>query len=137
MRFVFDCNVLISALLDNNSVPALALKKAKSSSTVLLSTAVFAELIEVLMRPKFDKYVSSEIRLAFLQEYELLCTSIKIVHQVKISRDPKDNMYLELALSERADCIISGDPDLLVLNPFQNIPIVSPKEFLSKYVEIQ
>src|SRR5882724_6390085 len=115
MRFVFDCNVLVSALLDGNSIPASALKKAKSSSTLLLSTSVLAEYIEVLMRPKFDKYVSPEIRLAFLQEYELICTSIKVVHRVEVCRDQKDNMYLELALSGKADFIISGDPDLLVL----------------------
>ncbi|MBI1769992.1 MAG: putative toxin-antitoxin system toxin component, PIN family [Bacteroidetes bacterium] len=136
MRFVFDCNVLISALLDENSVPAQALKKAKSSSALLISTSVFAELIEVLMRPKFDKYVSPEIRLSFLQEYELLCTSVKIIYKVDVCRDSKDNMYLELALSGKADCIISGDPDLLSLNPFQNIPIITPKEFIMMFAEV-
>ena len=39
-------------------------------------------------------------------------------------------MYLELALFGKADCIITGDPDLLVLHPFENIPIITPKEFL-------
>jgi len=47
-------------------------------------------------------------------------------------RDPKDDMYLELALSGNADCIVTGDPDLQILNPFKNIPIISPKEFLEK-----
>ena len=51
-------------------------------------------------------------------------------HTVTICRDPDDDMYLELALSGKADCIITGDPDLLVLNPFENIPIITPKEFL-------
>jgi uncharacterized protein len=51
-------------------------------------------------------------------------------HSIKICRDPKDNMYLELALSGKADCIITGGPDLLVLHPFENIRVMSPKELL-------
>ena len=39
----------------------------------------------------------------------------------------------ELALSGKADCIVSGDPDLLVLHPFRNLPIISPKEFLERF----
>jgi predicted nucleic acid-binding protein len=42
-------------------------------------------------------------------------------------------MFLELALSGKADAIISSDPDLLILHPFENIDIISPKEFLEKY----
>jgi predicted nucleic acid-binding protein len=42
-------------------------------------------------------------------------------------------MYLELALSGNADCIITGDPDLQAQHPFEKIPIISPKEFLEKY----
>lgn len=133
MRFVFDCNVLISALLDKGSVPAQALIKAKSSNTLLLSTPVFAEYIEVFMRAKFDKYVTSEIRLAFLQEYELLCSFVKITEKIEICRDPKDNKYLELAISGSADAIISGDPDLMILNPFRDIHIISPQEFIKGY----
>lgn len=51
---------------------------------------------------------------------------VKIIHTVSICRDPKDNKYLELALSGKADCIITGDKDLLVLHPFDNIPILTP-----------
>ena len=46
-------------------------------------------------------------------------------------RDPKDNKFLELAFCGKADCIISGDDDLLALNPFREIPIITPREFLS------
>ncbi len=47
--------------------------------------------------------------------------------------DPKDNKFLELALAGNATCIITGDKDLLVLNPFRNIQIISPKEFLEQF----
>jgi predicted nucleic acid-binding protein len=48
-------------------------------------------------------------------------------------RDPKDNKFLELAVEAGAACIITGDKDLLVLNPFRNIPIFTPAEFLEKF----
>jgi uncharacterized protein len=134
MRLVFDCNVLIRALLSNTSFSGQTLLHAKSSSSILLlSTSVFAEAIEVMMRPKFDKYVTKEIRQQFLEEFHLLSTKIKITERIKLYRDPKDNMYLELALSGKADCIISNDADLLILSKFENIPIITPEEFLKSF----
>lgn len=132
MRVVFDCNVLISALLNDTSTSGHALLKSKQSDVILLSTPVFAELMNVVMRPKFDKYASIEVRLEFTKEFNSLATLLPVTHKVKTCRDPKDDMYLELALSGKADCIVTGDPDLLVLNPFENIPIISPREFLDK-----
>jgi predicted nucleic acid-binding protein len=58
---------------------------------------------------------------------------ISVSHTVTICRDPKDDMYLELALSGKADCIITNDDDLLVLRPFEKIPIITPKEFLERF----
>ncbi len=52
---------------------------------------------------------------------------------VRACRDPKDDMYLELAVSDEATCIVSGDQDLLQLNPFQGIPIITPDEFLTSF----
>ena len=48
-------------------------------------------------------------------------------------RDPKDNKFLELAVAGKADCIVTGDKDLLELYPFHNICIISPKEFLTQF----
>ncbi|WP_243147552.1 putative toxin-antitoxin system toxin component, PIN family [Scytonema sp. UIC 10036] len=55
---------------------------------------------------------------------------VEITENIDICRDPKDNKYLELALSGQATCIISGDNDLLVLHPFQEISILTIQEFL-------
>jgi uncharacterized protein len=57
-------------------------------------------------------------------------TIVDITEKVTASRDPKDDMLLEVALSGRAACIVSGDKDLLVLNPFRSIPILTPDDFL-------
>lgn len=134
MRVIFDSNVLVSALLISPSIPATALLKAKSSSsTFLVSTEVFQELIEVLMRPKFDRYVSKEIRESFLEEFKTLCINVDVRDRIKVCRDPKDDKYLELAISGKADCIVSGDRDLLIHNPFRNIRIITPHQFVNDY----
>lgn len=49
-----------------------------------------------------------------------------------LHRDPKDNKFLELAVDGKASCLIAGDADLLVLNPFCGIPVLTPTEFLSQ-----
>jgi len=54
------------------------------------------------------------------------------VRIVTICRDPKDDKFLEAALAGRADCIVSGDADLLNLTPFEDIPILRPAEFLAR-----
>ena len=50
---------------------------------------------------------------------------------IAICRDPKDDKYLELAAAGQADVIVTGDDDLLVLDPFEGIPIVGPAQFLA------
>jgi putative PIN family toxin of toxin-antitoxin system len=54
---------------------------------------------------------------------------VTITERVAVCRDPKDDKFLELALNGRADLIISGDADLLVLDQFRNIPIIDPATF--------
>ena len=56
---------------------------------------------------------------------------IDIKESIRICRDPKDDKFLELAVNGGAGCIISGDEDLLILNPFRDIPIIKPDEFLN------
>ncbi len=53
--------------------------------------------------------------------------------EITESRDPKDNKFLELAVAGNADCIVTGDNDLLELHPFRNIRIITPKEFLTQF----
>lgn len=55
---------------------------------------------------------------------------VDITEKLTDCRDPKDNKFLELAISGNATCIVSGDSDLLTLNPFRGVAIVTPQEFL-------
>ena len=98
---------------------------------LLVSDASAGELVEVLQRPKFDKYADRYDRDAFLSSLLQLAVHVSINLEITACRDPKDNIILELAVSGNADYIITGDADLLVLNPFRGIAIVTPAEFLT------
>jgi uncharacterized protein len=128
--YVFDTNVMVSAILSSNSVPRNAFNFAFTNGIILLSNAVQDELNDVLSRPKFAKYITNEKRNHFLWELFRQALFIDIAEEIKECRDEKDNKFLELAVNGKADFIITGDNDLLVLNPFRDILIVTPKSFL-------
>ena len=130
-RVVFDTNVLISALLLSRSKPRQAVDAAFLAGKVLLSEATLLELHEVLSRPKFDKYISSQGRSEFLTALVRDAELVTVTASITDCRDPKDNLYLELAVSGSATHLVSGDSDLLVMNPFRGIEVLSPQKFLT------
>lgn len=133
MKVVFDNNVLISSVLIKNGVPDKALTKAATDFTLLCSEVVFNEFVTKLCNPKFDKYVSLGTRKSVLEYFEKIALFIEPTEKIAVCRDPKDNMVLELAISGKADLIITGDADLLVLHPFCNISVITPKLFLDNF----
>jgi putative PIN family toxin of toxin-antitoxin system len=133
-KFVFDTNALISAALLKNSINAQALTHALNIGRIAISEPVLQEFETVIFRKKFDKYFFDDSeRLEVIDRIE--SNSLFYFPKVTISicRDIKDNKFLELALAAGADCIITGDQDLLILNPFQNIPIMSAAMFLEVF----
>ncbi len=132
MRFVFDTNVLVSALLFEDSKPAQTLFFALEHGEILLSTDLVNEIHEVIYRRKFDRYISNEQRDEFLTALVQSGNLVEITESINECRDPKDNMVLELAVSGQADVIVSGDEDLLVLHPFRGISILTPEDALLK-----
>jgi len=129
-RFVFDTNVIVSALLIKKSVARRSFDKAREAGDILLSFEAIEELYDVLGRPAFDCYIDEEDRIRFLNLLVKESTLVEIAEKIQECRDPKDDKFLELAVSGKADFIISGDGDLQVLNPFRKIAILSPREFL-------
>lgn len=130
LKFVFDTNVLVSALLLKHSVSRLALNIALANGQLLISSVAIDELNSVLKRPKFGKYVTEKERKQFISTLVRDAYLVTITRQITICRDPKDDKFLELAVDGNANCLITGDKDLLILNPFQGIPIVKPDAFL-------
>jgi putative PIN family toxin of toxin-antitoxin system len=132
-RFVFDANVIVSAFLFKTSQPRLALETAKNQGIIILSETVIDELSNVLSRSKFDRYLAVEIRQDLLETLVESSLLVQLSESINECRDPKDNKYLELAISGQAESLITGDEDLLVLNPFRNIRIITVLEFLDSY----
>ena len=129
-RCVFDTNVLVSALLFDRSKPARAFFVALRADEVLVSADVISELNDVLGREKFRHYVSEEERGRFLRSLLRETRLVEIQETVRACRDPKDDKFLELAVNGDADCIVSGDDDLLMLDPFRGMRILTPGGFL-------
>lgn len=130
-RYVFDTNTLLSALLFEYSTPGRALFRALQLGEILLSQATLEELAEVLQREKFDRYVTGSEREEFLEALVERATFIETTEEVRVCRDSRDDKFLEVALSGKADCVISGDNDLLSLHAFRDIAIMTPAEFLA------
>src|ERR1700722_9497369 len=133
-KFVFDTNVLISAALLGNSVNAKALNHALEIGRIAVSDNVLAEFAEVIFRKKFDKYFLNDEERHEAVDFiavNALIYSPKIT--INACRDPKDDKFLELAVTAGASCIITGDQDLLVLHPFDSVQILSAADFLMRF----
>ena len=126
--------MLISAALIGNSINTKALYHALNIGRIAVSAAVLSEFAEVIFRKKFDKYFLNDEERHEAVDFiaiNALLYSPKIT--INACRDPKDNKFLELAVAAEASCIITGDQDLLVLHPFDTIPILSAIDFLKLF----
>ena len=130
VRYVFDTNTLVSALLLEHSKPGQAFRLALRRGCVLSSSSTLKELAEVLQRGKFERYVTAVEREEFLAVFVERSLFMEPTEEVRACRDAKDNKFLELAGSGCASYIITGDADLLALHPFRNIAILTPAQFL-------
>ncbi len=129
MRIIIDTNVFVSAALKEGSHPDQAVRRAAGNDHLLKSTITEQELFITLTRPRLATLVPGQFRewlIAMFATAEL----VEIVEQIVACRDPKDDKFLELAVNGHADLIVSGDADLLVLNPFRGIPIIAPAAFV-------
>lgn len=130
MRCVFDTNAIISAMLSKTGTPGVALAHAYDTGEILVSVPLMRELHGVVSRPKFDRYVTPSERERFLGLLLRDARLVEITESIRACRDPKDDQVLELAVCGRADWIVTGDADLLVLDPFRGIRIVKAADFL-------
>ena len=97
-RFVFDTNSLISALIIPSSVSRQSLKKADEKGVLVFSKETLFELNEVLIRSKFDRYVSLGDRLEFVERLEARGEIAVTTSNYTDCRDFKDNKFLNLAV---------------------------------------
>jgi putative PIN family toxin of toxin-antitoxin system len=129
MRLVIDTNIFISAALKQGSLPNIALYQASQSSMLLKSAVTEAQLFEVMARPYLVPLIVPAMR-DWLTQIMAAAELVTITERLAACRDPTDDKFLELAVNGRADLILTGDKDLLVLNPFRDILIVGPATFV-------
>jgi len=135
-RVVLDTSTLVSAVLRQNSIPRQVLIKALSEGELCASPATLAELEEVIVRDKFDRYLDLKSHLDFVAIYRDKATLYQVLEDDEAAldipcRDPRDNKFLALALACSADVLVSSDDDLLTLNPYGIILVLTPKAYLA------
>lgn len=130
---VFDASSLVGALLKKNSIPERALRLARVHDVIFLSRAVEAEIREVFGRPKFAPHVPPRRIEDILEVLTSAAIVVEPTEEIADCRDPGDNKYLELALTADVECIVASDNDLLVLDPWRGIRIVTPAEYVRRF----
>lgn len=132
--FVFDTNSLVSGLLIEGSTTARAIDRAIKLGNLVFSNETLDEFIEVLFRKKFDKYfLNNEERWDAIRRISDVGFFFSPLEIITDCRDPKDNKFLEVAFAAKASCIVTGDKDLLILNPFRRIRILTANNFLDNF----
>lgn len=135
-KAVVDANVIVSALFGD--IPRKAFLKALWTCDIYVSPEIKLELL-TLLRELEDKLDRVKIRRLRSIVLSLISNSkeVRPVKKIEISRDKKDNAYLNLCLKARADFLLTGDKDLLEIPPqklkskgLNKLKIISPKMFL-------
>ena len=130
---VFDTNALISAAILYASSSRQALLFATRNFSLVHSSATWRELSEVIARKKFDRYFPGESRNEFLLTLARVSRFIEPKLTITDCIDASDNRFLELAIETTATIIVSGDEHLRSMNPWREISILSPSEFLQQH----
>jgi putative PIN family toxin of toxin-antitoxin system len=128
IKVIIDTNIWISFLIGKRLQNIKDLISAQQIA-IVLSEQLLLELKMVTQRPKLKKYFQE-------QKVDELIEFLRAIGQIHepsvsnlLSRDPKDNFLLDLAETSKADFLVTGDKDLLVLNPFKKTQIVTPADF--------
>ena len=133
-RWVIDTNVLISAALLKNSLPAALMCKALRDFRIVFSSATFEELQTRLWRPKFDRYITLESRKLLLHDLAAAAEWVRPGPEPKplgnFSRDPDDDKFIHAALAAQARWLVTGDSDPLTLGAVEGVVIVTPAQAL-------
>jgi putative PIN family toxin of toxin-antitoxin system len=104
---------------------------------LVFSSATFAELDGRIWQPKFDRYLPMERRRLILQMARASAVWVDIsgeLAQRAFSRDPKDDAFIHAALASGASRLVSGDDDLLCLDPVGDVRILTPRAALNELV---
>ncbi|NJL90488.1 MAG: putative toxin-antitoxin system toxin component, PIN family [Coleofasciculaceae cyanobacterium SM2_1_6] len=136
MKIVVDTNIFVSSWLWGG-IPARLFKFARNHQIIICaSEPILAELENTFSKPKLQRKLNS---LGFTTD-SLMSGTRELVEIYSISpldlselRDPKDNIVLATAIAAQTEVIVTGDLDLLILQEYQAIAIVTVRYFLDHY----
>jgi hypothetical protein len=133
LRVVLDTNILISALIFTGVLSKIVNLWKDGSVVPVLTKETFNEFREVLNYPKFS-LTKTEINLILEEEILPYFEVVKVARSVKeVCRDRQDDKFISCAIAARADYIVSGDEDLLVLKKYGQTKIIFASEFLGQF----
>lgn len=130
-RVILDTNLWISFLISKRQ-QELDLLLESGAVTLIFSSELLEEFLEVSNRPKFKKFFKKSDIEALLSQIDSFGELIKVKSEVDKCRDTKDNFLLNLSIDGKADFLVTGDTDLLVLGKLNKTQIVSWSDFISK-----
>ena len=134
MRVVIDTNILVSFAIRPSPNFEKFFDHLAAHGISLVSEDAIAELLDVLSRDKFRKYIPFEQCLDYVEWYAGVSEQVAITELI-VARDyPKDDKFLSVAFSGKADCNVAGDRHLLDMRRFREIPLYRPAEFISRFI---
>ncbi|MEO8068623.1 MAG: putative toxin-antitoxin system toxin component, PIN family [Flavobacteriales bacterium] len=129
VRLVVDANIILSALI-GGELRWFREVLANDDLDLLVSSNMLEEIERVASRPYFRKYFPVEEAVEILAIVERNGTLVKVKPPYdQICRDPKDDYLLALSKKGKADFLITGDDDLLVLKKYGKTRIMKPGAF--------
>ncbi|MDR9408203.1 MAG: putative toxin-antitoxin system toxin component, PIN family [Balneolaceae bacterium] len=131
MRLILDTNLWISFLISSNYEKLDELLVNKDSK-LLFSQELLEEFLTVAGRPKLKKYISDEDLAYLLETIDEVAEFVNVTSEITKCRDPKDNFLLSLAVDGKADYLLTGDNDLLVLKKIGDTRIETISDFFNE-----
>ena len=134
VRVVLDTNILIGALITKGTPPdRLYQAWIRGNIELVTSTVQMAEIADVLARPRLQKFLDAVEAAAIVENMGTRALILDDPPCVSLSPDPKDNPILAVAITGKAELIVSGDKKhLLALGEVEGIPIVTAREALDR-----
>ena len=126
---VIDTNVWISAALSHAGAPARVVRHLLAHGVPVFSEDTFAELQTRLWKPKFDRYLSMDVRQRLLHDLNAVALWVEVpaaIAAVPHCRDTDDDRFIHAALAARVPWLVTGDQDLLCVPPLPGLRIVAP-----------